>query len=218
MDLIQTPFGQLYIRPNTTDLSVINDEISGHYNKPISRKKNAVIVDLGGNIGSFLAMYEQEYGIGFAISVEPNPDTFQVLWSNVCMLGLNNRTMLLEAAIANSEETQYLHDLDIAWGTNATSEVSNHPIRCITMNKVLNILNQRGYSEIDFCKIDIEGGEFELFMNNTEWLECVHELYVQFHPVNESDYSRVDAVAEIIKKHGFYSIEGGGKYQHFVRI
>jgi FkbM family methyltransferase len=71
---------------------------------------------------------------------------------------------------------------------------------------------------IDLMKVDIEGGEAELFSKNLEWLARVQNIIVEFHP----DIIDVEPVTRAICSRGFRHILPGSVFQHnmeaFVRI
>jgi hypothetical protein len=71
---------------------------------------------------------------------------------------------------------------------------------------------------IDLLKVDIEGGEAELFSKNFEWLDGVQNIIVEFHP----DIIDVVPITEAICSRGFQHIPPGSVFAHnmeaFVRL
>ena len=48
----------------------------------------------------------------------------------------------------------------------------------LTMTEIFRL---HGLEKIDFLKIDIEGSEFDLFINNNEWLKNVDKIAMEVH-------------------------------------
>jgi FkbM family methyltransferase len=54
----------------------------------------------------------------------------------------------------------------------------NQKVDCLT---VQSIIDQFESKEIDILKLDIEGGELDLFLNPDEWIDRVRSIVVELH-------------------------------------
>ena len=73
-------------------------------------------------------------------------------------------------------------------------------VQGLTITEVLALSAER----IDLLKIDIEGAEVELFKGNTDWLNRVQCIAIEFH----GDSRRESRFDELMKFYGFQIHEG----------
>ena len=69
----------------------------------------------------------------------------------------------------------------------------------VVMLSVESILQKLLVSEVDLIKVDIEGGEQELFLGPTGWLDHTRAIIIEFHPAL-IDCSRLSM---LLKDRGF---------------
>jgi hypothetical protein len=62
-----------------------------------------------------------------------------------------------------------------------------------------DMLHKEGITSIDVLKVDIEGSEEELFIEEADWLKCAKLIIAEFHPTL-IDYP---ATVRAIAKRGF---------------
>lgn len=127
-------------------------------------EKNDIVVDLGSNIGLF-TRYAAEKSKK-VISIEGSPEHFSCLVKNTYDL----------------DNIQYLNANIV--GNNNNSETWSHrksPIN-ITINDIFNLYR---IEQIDFLKVDIEGGEYEIFETLTdEDLKKIKKIAIETHDNN----------------------------------
>jgi FkbM family methyltransferase len=72
----------------------------------------------------------------------------------------------------------------------------------ITIRDVATVLDELGIGQIDLLKVNIEGGEFDLFdrLIETGWLPKVRQTMIQFHEFHPNPYWRRFTVRRALKQ------------------
>lgn len=143
--------------------------------KYLNAKTKGVFLDIGAHDGVHLSntLFFEQSREWKGICIEPNPRTFQRL--------KNNRNCIcIEAAISNKEGRVQFLDLEgleplggvldkydprhlariekdmIEYDVKRKEIIE---VRCLKINQ---LLNEVGYTKIDYCSIDTEGGELDI--------------------------------------------------------
>jgi FkbM family methyltransferase len=146
------------------------------YHLPFDGPQSGVLLDLGANIGMTSVWLAKKFPFQQVIAVEPDPNNVALLRQNLDLNGIANQ--VLQAAIGPMEGT----------GRFAPSELSN--LGKLTESGALSVpiitveavINKFKLPNIALLKIDIEGGERELFDGPTDWLTRTETVIIEFHP------------------------------------
>lgn len=182
-----------YRKDSKTDLAVITEvffnhsfsldflkkysSIKNYYQNIIEQNCTPLIIDAGANIGaasiSFLNAFQQSK----LLAIEPEV-------GNVAMLNLNleaQNASVLAGAIASESGMLFLHDPGSGdWGFRVSGDDSEHAVKAYSINDLLK--DSVGEHEMPFiCKIDIEGGEKDLFSKNIEWIFKFPIIMIEIH-------------------------------------
>lgn len=184
------------------------------FSKPIN------VLDLGSNNGGFaLLLKSNNFEIKKLVCVEVNPETFSRLRFNIernfdCEFNLLNVAVCGE----NKELQLSFENGDVGNSIyQQTEQTKKYTIQGISFD---NIFEQNfGNEEVDICKIDIEGAEFEILLseNHTKIAKCKHIL-MEIHHQKDRDRK---IVREKLKSLGFVEKHGGMKNQidrHYVHF
>jgi FkbM family methyltransferase len=183
----------LTFRPGTTDIAVIRHvfkeqayniarlrrwpEIRAFLEAQHKRGRRPLIIDAGAHIGISAAFFALMFPTALVVAIEPEESNFELLSNNT--KGLNVRC--IKAALAS--ETQRARVLDPGeghWGFRTERTDSEEGLPCVTLNSL--------YSE--FCgsqtfpflvKINIEGGEEDVFTRNTDWVHNTGIIIIELH-------------------------------------
>ena len=134
-------------------------------------KKGDTVIDLGANKGHFTIIMAELVGKeGKVFAFEPDPDTFGVLKDNVKNCGYDN-VILVQKAVSNTNDRRSLYRCAVDYRNNSLTEgclYENNP-KCIDVDTVrlddyfngynINKENKEIINNIDFIKMDIQGGE-----------------------------------------------------------
>lgn len=172
---------KLQFRTSTSDLSVaFSSLLNGEYDS-IDVKDPKFILDVGANIGTSSIWFAKRYPGAKIIAIEPEEDNFNLLcenirpWSNV---------VPIRAALGNVSGDRELFDRGTGpWGYTITPSPQtlhelNQVVRCVTVSE---ILEKQGMKRIDILKIDIEGGEKEVFETCRDWIDQIDMIAIELH-------------------------------------
>lgn len=183
----------LYRKDSKTDLAVIREVflenafnldflkkfslIKSYYENILSQNCTPLIIDAGANIGAASISFLNSYHQSRLLSIEPEK-------GNVAILELNlksHNASLIYGAIASESGTMFLHDPGSGdWGFRVSRYESEYAVKAYSINDLLNemIIDK----DMPFiCKIDIEGGEQDLFSKNIEWVYKFPVIIIEIH-------------------------------------
>lgn len=182
-----------YRASSRTDLSVIKQTFEAqHYNLssfPLSSSlkdyadwvsaegASLLVVDAGANIGASALYLTQLDPRIHVCAVEPERGNFSVLKANCTDLPITP----LEAAVASEAGKLWLTDPGVGeWGFRVGGAVGEYQVAAITMNDILGQFDASRYIPL-ICKIDIEGGEEDLFRANDAWIDRFPLIIIELH-------------------------------------
>jgi FkbM family methyltransferase len=192
------PERPFYFRPDTSDPAVINDVFAkgGYDLRRLDRTpkqhrhadviaflereqqrtgKKPLIIDAGANIGAAALQFLSNFTSARIVSVEPEASNHALLLRNTAGLDI----VCMQAAVSAREGRVRLSDPGEGhWGYR-TEAATDGEIPCVTIN---DIFRQNAATHFPFIvKIDIEGGEAELFSDATEWVAQTPILIIELH-------------------------------------
>jgi FkbM family methyltransferase len=134
-----------------------------------------VLLDLGANIGLTSLWMAKRYPFKRIIAVEPEPRNAALIRRNFELNGIKGE--VLEAAVgARDGAARFQVHRNSNQGKLSESGV---PVAMVSVN---SILERFALPQLDLVKIDIEGGEQELFRGLTAWLDRTKAIIIEFHP------------------------------------
>ncbi|HLH03651.1 MAG TPA: FkbM family methyltransferase [Bryobacteraceae bacterium] len=135
-----------------------------------------IIVDAGANIGSF-SLYALENAPSCRlISIEPAPDTFARLRGLIEAHHLESRCTLYQAALGDRDGETCIR---LAPGSQfRRTGADGHPVPMYRLESLLP-----ADTEIDFLKLDIEGGEYTVLRSTPpQVLRRFRRIVMEYHP------------------------------------
>jgi FkbM family methyltransferase len=187
---------KIYFRANTSDGPVIKQVlIDNNYNLGRLRRsseltnfldrqrmtgKAPLIIDAGANIGTASIFFASLMPDAHVVAIEPDEDNFRLLEKNVEGL----RVQAIRAAAASTKGLVRVIDPGVGhWGyrtENLTGETaSGQAVPRLTINDIYRQYSAQCFPFI--AKIDIEGGEVDLFAGSTEWVALTPVLIIELH-------------------------------------
>ena len=166
-----------------------------------------VIVDIGGNVGSFTLLAAKQAPHGTVITLEPVGDSFRLLQKNLVRNRCSNVIPLRAALLAeNRRAVIYLSPQ----GTGRHSvypELAAETERCEHVDGIdLEELFRRYHvTRCHFLKLDCEGAEFEVIERlSPELAERIDKLVIEYHTLStESKRTQADRLIESLQQLGF---------------
>jgi FkbM family methyltransferase len=146
------------------------------YKSMVAANDTALIVDAGANIGASAVYFAGLFPQSKILAIEPETNNCELLRKN-CE-GLN--VSLLEGGIGCDAGNLYLTDPGLGdWGFRLHTEGE---CRVPVFSAESIIADQVAAGLVPFIfKIDIEGGESELFRDNTSWVRRFPLLTIELH-------------------------------------
>lgn len=135
-----------------------------------------LIVDAGANIGASVCWFALNFPRVHIVAIEPDPANFELLKRNSEGLDVE----LHQAAIGARDGRVRLVDPGQGeWGYR-TAAADDGAVPLISMARIVAEKQAAGYTPF-ICKIDIEGGEADLFTPPTDWVDPFPLMMVELH-------------------------------------
>jgi FkbM family methyltransferase len=136
-----------------------------------------LVVDAGANIGASALYLTQLDPRIHVCAIEPEPGNFSVLKKNSTDLPIT----AIEAALASESGKLWLTDPGIGeWGFRVGKRAGALEVTAVTVADILNKFDAPRYRPL-ICKIDIEGGESDLFRTNDTWIDQFPLIIIELH-------------------------------------
>lgn len=140
------------------------------------------ILDVGANIGLATRWFAETHPEAAVVAIEPSPDNLHLLRHNTSHL---DNVTVVEGAVSDFDGTGRLFDPHLGpWGFRVLPDghesLRGHEPRtpCFTIS---SLMEHVGWEEVDIVKIDIEGGELEVFDNSHDWIHKAAGIVVELH-------------------------------------
>jgi FkbM family methyltransferase len=156
-------------------------------------KEGDVFVDLGSHIGFYSLLAAKRVGnSGGVISVEADPETYQLLLDNIQLNAIHG-IKAFNYGVADEEGILTLHRYEGNLASNSfiVADQPNYApsgsveVRCVTLSKLLAEAN---LSRIDFLKMDIEAFEYRVlkrFLAESQNRLLPRFILLEHHPQYE---------------------------------
>ena len=131
--------------------------------------KKLLIIDIGANIGFFCIYSLIKAPNSRIISVEADPSNYKILKNNITTNNLNKKVTSINRAIFSIEgEIDFFpSNEDTGWSSvfNTRGAINSNPIK-IKTTTISKLLISLEVKSVDFLKIDIEGSEYDVLIND----------------------------------------------------
>lgn len=168
------------VRPRSTDLAVVNEAVmldpylgAGH----VSLQENAIVVDLGANIGDFTVQVAKRCPLGIVVAVEPIEEHVRMIGIQLLLNGLSN-VRCRRLAVGAKEGAV---DVTADGSASAVATVQTTGTERVRMTSLQQLLCEEGIESVDILKMDCEGAEFDILVGAEEVLPRVKQLCLEFH-------------------------------------
>ena len=147
---------------------------SGH----IELRQDAVVVDVGANIGDFTVMAASLCPLGRVYAVEPISEYIPALETNKTLNLLSN-VEIIQVALGDHEGEIRLSVAGSQSSTHFDSAANTETARLTTLTQ---LMRDCGIERIDLLKMDCEGAEWEILLAAHEVLPRIRQICMEFHP------------------------------------
>lgn len=170
----------VWVRPRTSDRNMLSDVLlEQEYDLPMDPPPK-FIIDAGANVGYTSSFLASRYPDARIVSIEPEDSNFAQLQKNV---GHLNQVQPIKAGLWPREAYLYVANPDDVKSGFRMAESAEPRPDAIRATTIPALMQEFGADTIDICKIDIEGGECEIFADPSchDWLSKTRMLIIELH-------------------------------------
>lgn len=152
-------------------------EIHALYDSWLAMGLKPMILDAGANIGASVVYFNVVFPRAHIVALEPARNNFELLRLNVGGIDVDARC----AAIgARAGEVTLVDPGEGEWGYRTADAGTGERVPRLAARELVVDKRRDGFSPF-IAKIDIEGGEAELFSADTAWIDDFPLLIVELH-------------------------------------
>lgn len=188
-----------FFRPATSDEGVIDQifkksdyslarlrrggELHDLYSR-IAASRSPLIIDAGANIGASAIYFAYSFPKAQVVAIEPEQSNFDLLTTNTD----GTSVACIHGALgARPGRVNVVDSGEGFWGYRTTGSAiepaagnqDSQSVSCVTINEIYQARSQN--CSPFMVKIDIEGGESELFSASTEWVAMTPLIIIELH-------------------------------------
>ena len=176
------------VRPQTSDRGIVNEIWANKIYTPKSFdiKQSDIIVDIGANIGIFSILAAKKAKNGKVFAFEPINKNFKRLNENIKLNNLKNIISFKKAVSNKNKKIELFISNDNEGGhsiyANLTKSKNKQIVNALSLK---NIFKENNLKNIDFLKIDCEGGEYDILLNSKKELKKINKISMEVHNLNK---------------------------------
>lgn len=185
-------------RGGTSDAEALRTTFFNHYDTPPRPlPKQAVVLDLGSNVGYTIAYFKSLCPSARIIGVELDADNYALCLENTHQY---SNCQIVHAGVWTTDGTISYGGKDVQ--SYAIGEKGGE--KQVSAITVPTLLAKYGITHIDYVKMDIEGAELPVLKADPKWLDLVDTLRVEVHEqVDKHIEDSLQEVHAILTSHGF---------------
>ena len=180
-------------------MSFHEEEILKHF----IPKEGDIVVDIGAAFGFYTILASKMIGSkGKVIAIEPQPESFQMLNSNIKLNKLSNVTTLNYAVYSNETKLQLYSSYSVI---PERAEENTSDFIEVNCNKLDNLILQiEKINEVNWIKIDVEGTELEVLKGATKILSKSKDisLLIEIHNISEGK-NHYQSIIDLLNNYNF---------------
>lgn len=173
-----------------------------------TKESAPLIIDCGSNIGMSIIYFKDRFPNSEIIAFEPDDSAWECLQHNVSANGFENVSAHKKALSADGRDLSFTID-DDGDGSLTSSAFATEGTRTVTIPSTqLSPFIDR---DVDFLKMDIEGGETEVMqeLSDAGVLSRVKQMSIEYHHHCYDDEDCMSVILGLLEKNGLgYQIEG----------
>ena len=193
----------LFMRPKTTDPHAFRQVfVKGDYDFPVPFTPK-VIVDAGAHVGYASVYLASRFPEVTIFAIEPELGNLEIYHRN---LSKHGAVKLFRGALWGSQTALDIANPDAdTWSFRMMeSRTGESSVNTITMPEIITKVG-----DIDLLKLDIEGGEKQLFEKDPAWLARVRMVVLELHERYAPGCTRL--IDDVLTSYGFTKTEEKGE-------
>lgn len=171
-------------------------------------QKTINIIDAGANVGYTTLFFLNSFENCKIISIEPDLSNYNLILRNIDLSPKKNNVTPLNSALLGKENVQLKTNADFRdgkdWAITVTETEEKTDLQSVSIPQLMNLYS---FKEIDILKIDIEGAERFLFLeeNDLDYLNRTKTIIIEIH----DEFDCREMIYEVLKKYNFLIIDVG---------
>jgi FkbM family methyltransferase len=158
----------------------------------------STVVDAGANIGLVIIFFKAVNADTRILAIEPDQDNYRKTQQNILLNNFSGVELLKRALWPTKENLLIVNDFrdKLNWSLRVKEDMGGN-VGSITPSDAIGYFGDY----VDLFKIDIEGGESEIFKtgNNLDWLLRVRAIAIEIH----EEQANRKRIIDILESNGF---------------
>ena len=173
--------------------------------KEYKKLNTFTLLDIGSNIGSMCIPSITRNYIKKAIAVEPNPESYRLLCSNINLNNLNKKIITKKLCIGEFKKNLYLILNNVNHGDNKISYTKIKNKKFVKVNSITLDSLTNNFNEKFIIKIDVQGSELLVLKYGKKTLSKKPPLILEFDTKLALDKNIIE-IGKILKqaKYSFF--------------
>ncbi len=200
----------VWIRPTAGDSGCLNDVWfdksydPNAYGIPFDWSSVKNVIDVGGHVGMATLFFAHKASHANIVTLEPDPENFIMLTSNVAENKLLDRVTLHNVGLGNGEPiTLYIFPKDRGGNSVYRKDEGGTPVKIETIS-LATLMDKHNMSTVDFLKLDCEGAEYEaLYTLSPDYLKRIRCIGMEYHHFSKDPRHNSDKLKEFLEQNGF---------------
>jgi FkbM family methyltransferase len=144
--------------PSTDLLTAYEIFLAGAYEPPsgLLPLEPKLVVDLGAHVGFTVLLWARRFPSARIVAFEPHPEHLELLYRHVLQNGLAERVEIVAGGASNRSERGFLTNQECRSHVVESAFEAGYRVR------MRDVFEELQGERVDFLKMDIEGGEFEI--------------------------------------------------------
>ncbi len=169
------------VRSGTTDLAVVTEAaILNPYLGPgyLQLPEDAVVVDVGANIGDFTVQAASLCPHGHVYAVEPLAGNVEMIALNSALNRISNVEIVQVALGASEGEVE----IDVAGSHSSTYYRSREAVtQKVRLTTLASFIKENEIDRVDLLKLDCEGAEWDILPCSDQILPRIRQICMELH-------------------------------------
>jgi len=140
-----------------------------------------VVVDVGAYVGDS-AIYFALKGARKVIAIEPHPGAFAEMLDNIKLNNMENVIILINAGLASKPGKTCIKNIDVSYAGVTYHRPGDCPntVPAVTLSELISSFGIDPNNAV--IKMDCEGCEYDVILNDYEHVRLFRELILEYHP------------------------------------
>ena len=193
----------LRMHGGNSDSVVLSDLYTNNPYAIENLKDGDIVVDIGAHVGIFSSLAAISAKDVSVFSYEPTPNNFRLLKHNIRQNKLRNVKIFMRAVHKKRSILNFFINSAGSSGHSLFKEVPAMPsgkkirVKTVTLPDVFKAINA---DKIDFLKMDCEGSEYPILMDNRDLVKKIGFIALEWH--NVKGY-KVEDLVRFLKSNNF---------------